>query len=695
MTTIRRLRTIMKIPANEKIILFIGCCVILMVSFGIALAMYWNTNRVDSEIRSLTYVLSIFRRLETSAKNAILHHRNFMLAGTDLELALYYQHRDTVYQEIEQLRRLAVTDEDHDHVRTFQQVLDTKFAMLEKMVAVRREKGLGVKIEQMFAEMGQPVTEDVQRLLRQLEQQEDNLLQWMLQRSEQKSDNALLLVVLGNSVSLSVLLVMFLLLMRELNKRIRTEHEAKEAKAQAEDANQAKSRFLANMSHELRTPLNGILGYTQLLRHDPGLTDTHQRAVETIHHSGEHLLTLINDVLDLAKIEAGKIEFTPEWYSLEASLRMIVNLIRLRAHQQQLDCVSIFPPDLPCRVYGDEKWLKQVLLNMLGNAVKFTSQGQIGLYVTKAGESPLCLRFEVRDTGIGIAPDKLDALFRPFERVHDCQLQIEGTGLGLSISQHILRLMGSVMQVESTPGQGSRFWFDLTFEKTSVETAEDCVSCRRITGYSGERRKIVIVDDHADTRRILRQFLHSLGFEIQEAQNGAQAIDIAARFHPDIILMDVIMPGMNGFETIHRLRTLPELHHAIIISMSADILQHDVCMDNQPEHDDFLPKPLRFDDLVDRLQRHAGITWVYEEPIQSEQQHENPAFQEIIPPSREILQKLYDAARIGDIRDIRQQARNLHTQPEFTAFADKILGLSEGLQIVNIRNILQSYLQES
>ena len=307
------------------------------------------------------------------------------------------------------------------------------------------------------------------------------------------------------------------------------------------------------MSHELRTPLNGILGYAQIMQQDKSLDDLQHTGVNVIRQSGEHLLMLINDILDVAKIEAGKTSLCRSDIQLAQFIHIIVEMIRVKAEQKGLKFICDIAPDVPQWGRIDEKLLRQVLLNLLSNAIKFTDRGQVMLQVRVTPSARL--RFEVRDTGSGIDVAELDTIFQPFEQVGDAQRRLGGTGLGLSISRQYVRRMGGDIQVESVLGQGSTFWFELEVPVVVAETAT-AMTRRIVTGYQGPRQIVLVVDDLAENRAMVADMLKPLGFEVVEAANGREALEIAQNLLPHLILMDIVMPEMDGLEATLHLRRL-------------------------------------------------------------------------------------------------------------------------------------------
>ena len=347
------------------------------------------------------------------------------------------------------------------------------------------------------------------------------------------------------------------------------------ALAEAVGLARQRSQFLAQMSHELRTPLNAIIGYAQLLQRDQERVSKEQLSagLSTIHESGQHLLTLINDILDLARVEAGKMDLHPAPVHLASFLRVVADIMRVKAEEKGLAFSYELAPGLPDAVAIDETRLRQVLLNLLGNAVKFTDSGKVALRVLPGSaqgldEGTTRLRFEVADSGIGMNTQQLARLFQPFEQVADRQRREGGTGLGLAISQQLVRLMGGTIGVTSEPGKGSTFAFELTMPVADSRPSSVALP-HTIVGYEGERRRLLIADDVAPNRAMLVDLLHGVGFIVAAASNGLECLVLLDSFKPDLVVMDVMMPVMDGNETTRRIRRMPQWSNLPVIAVTA------------------------------------------------------------------------------------------------------------------------------
>ena len=403
----------------------------------------------------------------------------------------------------------------------------------------------------------------------------------------------------------------------EAREREALEAQARDALAQAaasaEQASQAKSDFLANMSHELRTPLNAVLGYAQLLQRAP-LDDKHMKAVRVINHSGNHLLSLITDILDLSKIEAGRMELYNTPSDLRAAIGAVHEIVRFPAEQKALTLSVVIADEVPQAIRTDEKRLRQVLLNLLGNAVKFTTSGRVALVVSllDATKDSALLRFEVQDSGPGISAEAIERIFRPFEQAGSIERREAGTGLGLAISRQLVRLMDSEIHVQSRVGQGSSFWFDIRVPVVELADQDNAIDVAHVTGYAGERRSVLVVDDGKDNRALLCSSLGELGFDCREAADGLEALQSAQRNRPDLILMDLKMPGMDGFEATRLIRIIEPLKDVPVIIVSANVAEDSVTQSLAAGANAFLSKPVEHGELLRVMARVAGIEWVTE-----------------------------------------------------------------------------------
>jgi signal transduction histidine kinase len=391
---------------------------------------------------------------------------------------------------------------------------------------------------------------------------------------------------------------------------------------EANSANQAKTQFLSTMSHELRTPLNAILGFTSLMLRDKFLTLEQQEQLKIINHSGEHLLRLINEVLEMSKIEAGCLILEQINFDLDRLLANLAEMLALKINNKGLNFELILAEDLPKYIQTDRNKLHQILINLLDNAIKFTSEGQVKLKVrsiSEKSESVTQLLFTVEDTGLGIAPEELRLLFEPFMQTETGKKSESGTGLGLSIAQEYIKLMGGEIKVNSMLGKGTRFDFTIPITVVSSLDNEQLSSEQRAISLKQDRQqyRILVAEDRAENRQWLVKLLAIVGFEVREANNGKTAIEVWENWSPHLILMDMQMPIINGYEATKYIKEHSQARSTIIIALTASVFKEQQHLIISAGCDDILPKPFPEELLWKKIARYLPVSYIYEENSQS------------------------------------------------------------------------------
>ncbi|MEI1376912.1 ATP-binding protein [Nostoc sp. UHCC 0926] len=490
----------------------------------------------------------------------------------------------------------------------------------------------------------------------------------------------------------------------EIVERKRIEKQLRFAEEVAQNSSQAKSEFLANMSHELRTPLNGILGFTQILQRTESLTEKGRKGVGIIYQCGSHLLTLINDVLDLSKIEARKLELHPVDFYLPAFIDSVTEICRIRAEQKVIAFHIELDPDLPTGIHADEKRLRQVLINLLGNAIKFTHQGSVTFKVQVVGQESNAngqtnykIRFQVIDTGTGITSEQAEKIFQPFEQVGNQKQQSEGTGLGLAISQKIVLLLGGQIQVESEFGKGSTFWFEAKLpESKDWAKVSRVVEQGTIIDYQGQRRTILIADDRWENRSVIVNLLEPVGFTVVEASQGEEAWEQALAHKPDLIITDLVMPILDGFELINRLRESRQFKEIAIIASSASVFAIDQHKSIDVGADVFLPKPVEAETLLEMLRQFLQLEWIFDGKVDAIKKTYTGGLDqpnEMIYPAKEVLEQLLELAQDGDIQSILEITQQLSVADEqLSIFAQQIVQLASNFQLKRLETFIKQYL---
>ena len=457
-------------------------------------------------------------------------------------------------------------------------------------------------------------------------------------------------------------------------------------------ANQAKDTFISQMNHELRTPLNSILGFTQILQKDLALNEQQQQTLDLIATAGQYLLALINSILELSKIEAEKNILEQHDFSLSQLLEQVANSVRHRAETKGLVFQYYLDSSAPVVVKGDKIKLQQLLFNLLDNAVKFTDAGAITINVSSISKQEsntlsTQIRFQITDTGVGIAPEDMETIFEPFIHLEKDGTYREGTGLGLTISQKIAQLMGSQIQFKSELGKGTTCWFDLDLPEGDMTQLSDQSSVEVTFSYnnSGQCPKILITDDIAENRRLLVQYLNSHGFETAEATNGQQCLEIAENFHPDAILLDILMPEMDGIDTLKHLRQHPQLQNTVVIFISANPQFEAQFHTAKMKFEDFLVKPVNLQELSNSLQNHLSLS--------STKTTAESVAVSITPPSPKQLKEILQLAEIGDIEAVLELASKSlkESDSQYSSFFQEIETLAREFKQNKLIKFLEKF----
>ena len=475
----------------------------------------------------------------------------------------------------------------------------------------------------MFTIVARLIVRPIRQITESFQKIQTGAFDWHMRLDESRSDE------------IGELMRWFNTFLDGMEAKNRAEKELVKAKEVAEAANRAKSVFLANMSHELRTPLNAILGFSELMARDPHLTPAQSENLGTINRSGEHLLGLINDILDLSKIESGQIEIRMHTFDLRQMIEEISEMFDTRARQKGLELIVECAPGIPQYVNTDDGKLRQVLINLLSNAIKFTRAGSVALRVRpgssegrgtapaeRSGNSlPQAYRihFSVKDTGVGIASEDLPNIFEPFVQLEDGKRLQQGTGLGLSISRQHVELLGGRLEVASSPGGGSTFTFELPVMPGIVDEifSSDNQMVNLAPGQTapdGEPFRLLVVEDVDVNRRYLVKLLNILGFDVREAVNGQEALAIWESWRPHLIFMDLRMPVMDGFESTQRIKASPGGKETIIIILTAHVFDDDRATSVTLGCNDFIRKPARESRIIQALHEHLGVQFVPRKP---------------------------------------------------------------------------------
>lgn len=475
------------------------------------------------------------------------------------------------------------------------------------------------------------------------------------------------------------------LLQREIELHEQTDKALQQARNIAEQANEAKSRYISGISHELRTPLNSILGYAQLLDNDSSEAVNHKNAIKVILRSGDHLLSLIEGTLDIAKIENGKLQFDVKSLKLPEYLQYIINMFEVQSKNKGLGFEYKISSDIPNTVRGDQKRLSQILLNLIGNAVKYTNRGLITVHFSYAREF---LSVEVNDTGAGISNSELESVFEPFYRSTNVQ-GVGGTGLGLTVSKLLTELMGGTLEVESELNVGSTFKVRLFLPMVRVSEALSELPMHMPIGYRGVKRKLLVVDNEPVDRELLVNILEPLGFEIKEVGSGLECLRLYQVFQPDIIFMDLAMPEMDGWETIH---VIKNIHHSNVKIGVISANAFDKNLDNSLDisSKDFILKPVNIMELISWIGQKLKLEWVQNNNV-DEHLSSNEVYK---TPSEEVLNSIMEMLEMGYIEGVKKLINELELEKVgYGLFISEMHGMLERFELSNMKDFIEEKIE--
>jgi signal transduction histidine kinase/CheY-like chemotaxis protein len=626
--------TPVNLRSREGLVLLFALGVVLGIAF-LSYRSWAASGRHADQVEVTQGTVSGVNALLLAVTNAETGQRGFLLTGEERYLEPYRQARVDIPVLLESLRRVAVARADQaQRIESLRPLIDEKLAELALTIELRQTRGFDAALAVVRTDRGRALMGRMRGICREILAVTNARLAEYSQQVRSSGDEGALIAILGCACLFLLLLVANITIQRGVARRQSLIGELQESElrlesvaVEAQTANRAKSTFLSTMSHEIRTPMNVILGYSELMLRDPGLGAKAKANLELIGRSGEHLMGLINDILDMSKIEAGRTELTPLTFNLTRLLDDLAAMFRVRAEAKSLGFEMLVDGESVPYAVADEGKMRQVLINLLGNAIKFTGHGQIRMRITlehkngehKNGESEsggqLWLSARVEDTGSGLTEEEQSKLFEPFTQTSRGAHSQEGTGLGLAISRKYARLMGGDITVSSNRGHGSIFHFAVPIARGDTGVSIQPSAVRRVLAIQKgqEAPRVLVADDHAENRDWLMKLLTSIGFSVQVADNGEAAVRKWEQWNPQLILMDVHMPVMDGLEATRRIKGDARGKETAIVVLTASALDEDRRTASLSGADDFLAKPCREDQLLEKMRALLHVTYEYEE----------------------------------------------------------------------------------
>jgi signal transduction histidine kinase/FixJ family two-component response regulator len=612
--------------------LLCALAVVLLIGF-LSYRSWISFDRHTEQLEATQQLISGINALLLSLTDAETGQRGFLLTGDERYLEPYRQARTDIPVLLKSLGTASLAHPDQaQRFESLNPLVTEKLEELEQTIQLRRSQSLDAALAVVRTGRGERVMDQVRRICLEIQTAAIAHQTHYFEEARASGNEGALISILGSTGLFVLLLVASIKIQRGVARRQsligelqKSERRLEHAAAEADAANQAKSTFLSTISHEIRTPMNAILGYAQLMLRDPSLRIDAKANLKIIGQSGEHLLALINDVLDMSKIEAGRTELNPVIFNLSRLLDDLASMFRLRAKAKGLRFEMLVDGESEPYIAADEGKIRQVLINLLGNALKFTERGQIKLHVTLDQRSTnwLCLSARVEDTGVGIEEGEQEKVFEPFSQIKHGLYAQEGTGLGLALSRKYARLMGGDITVTSSAGKGAIFRFEIPIERGDSGVAVRRSAPRRVIGIraGSEVPRILVVDDSRENRDWLMKLLTSIGFSVRGADNGEAAVRNWEEWSPRLIFMDVRMPVMDGLEATRRIKAAPRGKETVIIALTASAMDDDRRAALQSGADNFVTKPCHEEELLDKMMpAFLNIAYDYAEMSENEGQ---------------------------------------------------------------------------